>query len=150
MSHATSLSLEALSEATDPAAVTTRLTGSNWQLTRALLLVGLFMAWSHAWDLLSQHYRLGELSFASPVKLGLYWLRLLVPLGGIVGVGCVVLGRTNLRELGWRFVNPLRLSLLGLGLAMILVIMVFCGLLRPRGLGRCHGAGGGDLDHAGG
>jgi membrane protease YdiL (CAAX protease family) len=80
-------------------------------VARAMFLVVLLAAWKLCLDALS-------------AALGPSWRQPLILLG-IVGLGCVVWGRSSLRELGWRFDRPLRLAWVTLLLTALESAMIY-------------------------
>jgi membrane protease YdiL (CAAX protease family) len=103
-------------------------TGARGGVLRPLLLVAIYAAWNYASDVVSARLHTDELGFASPWKLPLVVLGFVFALGGLVGLGSVVWGRTSLRALGWTFENPRRLILVGLlqlGVFLALVVGVY-------------------------
>lgn len=114
----------------------TPLAGSTLQVLRAVTLVGLLMTWNIAFSKLASHFELSLLRL-TPGSLALWALDLLVYLGLIVALGCVWLGKTSLRELGWRFSPLPRLVAWGLvqtGLLVGLVFAVYAALAGLRGV----------------
>ncbi len=110
---------------TQTASAETAPSRSALQLVRALCVVAAFAACNSLSSALSEHFGTGSLGWSSPLKLAFSGLGWAVRLSGIVWLGCVVLGGTSLRALGWRLERPLRLLGLGLAQAALLVGLVF-------------------------
>jgi membrane protease YdiL (CAAX protease family) len=92
---------------------------------KALALVVAFAAWNAISDVIYEHLGLDAVSRASPLRITLIVVGILVTCGIIVGLGCVVWARRSLASLGWRAPSPVRLVLLGLGLTALLFAGVF-------------------------
>ena len=91
----------------------------RFDLIRSLVLVAALTAHNAASDVVAPGIDTTSLrSLATWVQVALFC-------GALVGLGCVVWGRTSLRELGWRFDNPGRLVVLGLLLSAALIGTVF-------------------------
>jgi membrane protease YdiL (CAAX protease family) len=115
------------------------LTGSAFQALRAVTLVGVLMSWNAGSSRIAAGLS-ADLFQLTLRGLAFTALDLLVNLGLIVGVGCVWLGKTSLRDLGWR-ASPLpRLIALGMLQTALLVGLVFAvygamaGMRGVRGL----------------
>lgn len=87
------------------------------QIVRALLVVAVLAVWNAYSAALARG--LGVSAWQ------LLLLDLLVYLGLVVGVGCVWLGKSSLRELGWRFSQLPRLLAYGVLQTALLVGLVF-------------------------
>jgi len=105
---------------------------------RPLLLVALFADWNQLSDVLSDRLGLDAPGFASPWKIPLTALGLVVQFGGIVWLGSVVWGRSSLRGLGWTFASATRLVVEGLALTVVLVGLVYAVYAAMEGAEGVH------------
>jgi membrane protease YdiL (CAAX protease family) len=102
-------------------------------LARVLFLVVAMTVWADANDWLADRYHIGTWPLIA--------LRTVVDCGGVVWLGCVVWGKSALRDLGWRFPNPLRLVLAGVIATAVVIGVIFAavairfGSAAPRELG---------------
>lgn len=113
------------------------LPSSYSHLIRVLGLVVGLSAWSYAFDALMSQYGVYPLGFTSPLKLAFYFADFALTLGGFVVLGCVILGKTSLKELGWTLKNPVRgvgLGLLQTGVVVGLVFLVYFGMAGMGGV----------------
>jgi membrane protease YdiL (CAAX protease family) len=92
---------------------------------KALALVVAFASWNAISDVIYEHLGLDAASRASPLRIALIVVGILVTCGTIVGLGCVMWARRSLVSLGWRAPHPVRLVLLGLSLTALLFAGVF-------------------------
>jgi membrane protease YdiL (CAAX protease family) len=93
-------------------------------VARPLLLIAAFTAWNYASDVLSDRLQTDTLGWASPWKLPLVALGIAFQCGALVGLGCVVWGRTSLRGLGWTAAEPRRLVGIGLAVTALFIAMI--------------------------
>jgi membrane protease YdiL (CAAX protease family) len=108
---------------------------------RSLALVAALTAWNYASDQWSDRLGIETDSFASPWKMPMILVGTTLTLGGIVGLGSLVWGRTTLLGLGWTFREPWRWVIVGLAQTALIVGVIFAvvgvigGTDAVRGLG---------------
>jgi membrane protease YdiL (CAAX protease family) len=94
-------------------------------IARSLALVAALTAWNYASDRWSDRLGIATDSFASPWKVPLIACGTTITLGGVVGLGSLVWGRTSLRGLGWTLHKPRHWVALGLVQTVFLVGVIF-------------------------
>jgi membrane protease YdiL (CAAX protease family) len=90
------------------------------------ILVAALVIWNATSDALYRHFDLDDSPLSPPGRLMMIAVGSMITCGGIVGLGCVVWGRTSLRNLGWTMRGQaVRLILFGLVLTALFTSCVF-------------------------